>query len=421
MKAKESIIDYLRSMEKLVKTVQELSMADSLEQITSLVKIVAHELSAADGVSFILREAEQCFYVDESTISPLWKGKRFPLNACIAGWSMLNRCSVIVEDIYQDERIKKQTYKNTFVKSLYVVPIKVTNPIGAMEFYWANPHKPTDEQIKLIQALTDITAITIENIRVYSILEAHVEKRTKELESANHKLELVNQNLATANQDLKAFSYTLSHDLKEPLNIINGFSKLVLDKHSNNLDDKAKNYLTRVCKSSERMNLQIDALLDLHKLSGQEIKQETVDLSEISREIVSLMKENEPTRQVKVKIERGLIAKGDKALMYTVMQNLLSNAWKYSSKCLEAKIKVGSFLRAEKERAFFVEDNGVGFDTSTAQTLFSPFQRMHSQKDFPGTGIGLASVQRIITRHGGEIWIDSQLGKGTKVYFSLPK
>lgn len=419
MKAKESIIDYLRAMEKLVKTAQELSMADSLEQITELVKIVARELSVADGVSFVLREMEQCFYADESTVSPLWKGKKFPLNECIAGWSMLNRCSITIEDIYQDERIKKQLYKNTFVRSLYVVPIKVTSPIGAIEFYWANPYKPTLEQIKLIQALVDITAITIENIRVYSILESHVERRTKELEAANLKLEIANQNLATANQSLEAFSYTLSHDLKEPLNIIGGFSRIVLEKYSDNLDEKAKIYLTKVCNSSERMNLQIEALLDLHKLSEGKLKQENVDLSEISREIVSTLRENEPTRQVKIKIEKDLVVKGDKALLYLVMQNLLSNAWKYSSKSIEAKIKVGSFIREEK--AFFVEDNGVGFDMSKAQSLFSPFQRMHSQKEFPGTGVGLASTQRIITRHGGKIWVDSQVGQGTKVYFSLPK
>ncbi|MBI4854582.1 MAG: GHKL domain-containing protein [Acidobacteria bacterium] len=421
IKAKESIIDYLRSMEKLVKTMQELSMADSLDQIMSIVKIAARELSVADGVSFVLREAEQCFYADESTISPLWKGKKLPLTDCIAGWSIINRSSTVIEDVYKDERIKKDLYKNTFVRSLLVIPVKTINPIGAIICYWANYHKPTIEKIKIIQALADITAITIENIRVYSILETHVEKRTKELEDANRKLELANQSLATANQDLEAFSYTLSHDLKEPLNIINGFSRVVLEKHTDALDDKAKNYLTRVCNSAERMNLQIDTLLDLHKLSERELKQEIVDLSEISKEIIFIMKENEPTRQVKTTIEKDLITKGDKSLLYLVMQNLLSNAWKYSSKSAESKIKVGVSSYTEKDKTFFVQDNGVGFDKSKAQTLFSPFQRMHSQKDFPGTGVGLTSVRRIITRHGGKIWIDSIVDKGTTVYFSLPK
>lgn len=419
MKAKESIIDYLRSMEKLVKTIQELSIADSLEQIMAIVKTFARELILADGVSFILREGDNCFYADESAISPLWKGLRFPINNCIAGWSMTNHTSVIIEDVYNDNRVPKAFYKATFVKSLLIVPIKITNPVGAIECYWGNYYRPTLEQVKLTQALADITAITMENIHVYTILETHVQKRTKELEDANHELELANKNLATANQDLETFSYTLSHDLKEPLNIINGFSRIVLEKYTDNLDDKAKDYLNRVCNSSERMNLQIEAVLDLHKLSEQAIKQETVNLSELSKEIICMMKENEPTRQVKIFIEEGLIVKGDRALLYLVMQNLLSNAWKYSSKCVEAQIEVG--IDVQTDKVFYVRDNGVGFDISKAKTLFSPFQRMHSQKDFPGTGLGLASVQRIINRHGGRIWIDSAVDKGVTVYFSLPK
>lgn len=421
MKAKESIIDYLRSMEKLVKTIQELSLADDLEKIMVIVKNAACELSLADGVFFVLREGDNCrFYRSENTINFLAKGNKIPLSNCISGVSISNRSYIFVEDIHQDERVKGDFYKNTFIKSLLVVPIKVTNPIGTIECYWTNKHKPTIEQIKLTQALADITAITIENIQVYSILENLVEKRTKELESANQELEIANKNLATAYQGLEAFSYTLSHDLKEPLNIISGFSRLILEKSGASLDEKTTNYVTRIYNSSERMNLQIEAILSLHKLSETKIKEELSDLSEMSNEIISMMKENDPDRQVQVLIEKELIVKGDKALLYLVMQNLLSNAWKYSSKVLEAKIKVGSIFLTEKERAFFVEDNGVGFDQSKANNLFSPFQRMHSQKDFPGTGIGLASVQQIITRHNGKVWLESSLNKGTKVYFIIP-
>lgn len=419
MKAKNYTKNYIKATEKLIKAIQELSKADDLEKIIFIAKTTVRELTGADSTAIVLREGNKCFYIDEDAKYPFWKGQKFPIESCISGLSMINQSTIVVEDINKDKRIEKSLYRNTQINSLLVVPIKVCDPIGTINCYWSNYHKPAIENIKLAQALADITAITMENAQVYSILEKHVEKRTKELEEANKELEIANQSLSQANQDLQTFSYTLSHDLKEPLNVINGFSRVILEKHSDTLNDKAKNYLTRVCKSAEQMHLQIDAVVELYKLSEKKIRKETVNLTEITKEIVYIMRENEPTHQIETLIEEDLTVEGDKILLYLVMQNLLSNAWKYSSKTKHPKIEIKMVEVQKNGKTFCVADNGVGFDMSQVEKLFSPFQRLHTQKDFPGMGLGLVSVKRIIDKHGGKIWLNSLLGKGTNVYFFI--
>lgn len=176
---------YVRGMERLMRAVQELSLARELEQVQQIVRTTARELVGSDGATFVLRDADQCFYADEDAIEPLWKGSRFPLSACISGWAMLNRQSAIIEDIYADDRIPHEAYRPTFVKSLAMVPIRSLDPIGAIGNYWADGHLATAEEIKLLQALADATSIALENIAVYSELEQRVVERTAALEKAN--------------------------------------------------------------------------------------------------------------------------------------------------------------------------------------------------------------------------------------------
>jgi hypothetical protein len=156
---------------ELVGVIQQLSMTRSLAEIQAIVRAGARSLTGADGATFVLRDGEQCFYADEDAIAPLWKGQRFPLDACISGWSMLNRRAVAIEDIYADDRIPHSAYRPTFVKSLAMVPIRALDPIGAIGNYWAVPHEPTDAELELLQALADSTAVAIENVRVYEELE----------------------------------------------------------------------------------------------------------------------------------------------------------------------------------------------------------------------------------------------------------
>ncbi len=177
--------DYLRGMERLLRAVQELSLARTLADVQRIVGTAARELTGCDGVSFVLRENDMCYYADEDAVAPLWKGSRFPLDACISGWSMLNREAAVIPDIYVDHRIPHAVYRPTFVKSLVMVPIRTLAPVGAIGNYWADERQPSDQEISLLQALADSTSIAMENIQVYAELEQRVRDRTAELERAN--------------------------------------------------------------------------------------------------------------------------------------------------------------------------------------------------------------------------------------------
>lgn len=179
---------YLQAMRQLITVVQKLSLARNLETIMAIVRVAARELAHADGASFVLRDRDQCFYADEDAIAPLWKGKRFPTKICISGWTMQNRQSVVIEDIYEDERIPFAVYQPTFVKSLAMVPIRTIDPIGAIGVYWAQQHQPTAQEVDLLQALADTTSVALENVQIYNELEQRVQDRTLELEFANAQL-----------------------------------------------------------------------------------------------------------------------------------------------------------------------------------------------------------------------------------------
>lgn len=181
-------LTYLQSMQQLIQVVQKLSLAHSLETIMAIVRVAARQLTNADGASFVLRDQDYCFYADEDAIAPLWKGKRFPMSICIGGWTMNHRVPVVIPDVYGDERIPYVAYQPTFVKSLAMVPIRMLEPIGAIGVYWASHHQPTAEEVELLQALADTTAVAIENVGVYTELEQRVQDRTMELEFTNAQL-----------------------------------------------------------------------------------------------------------------------------------------------------------------------------------------------------------------------------------------
>ena len=174
---------------RLIRVVQELSMARDVDRVAEIVRHAARELTGADGATFVLRDGNQCFYRDEDAISPLWKGQRFPMSLCISGWAMLNRQATVIPDIYLDPRIPHEAYRPTFVKSLVMVPIRTLDPIGAIGNYWASPHTATAEQVELLQALADSTSIALENVQVYAELERRVEERTGQLVEVNHRLQ----------------------------------------------------------------------------------------------------------------------------------------------------------------------------------------------------------------------------------------
>lgn len=229
-----------------------------------------------------------------------------------------------------------------------------------------------------------------------------------------------NAMLAVSNRELEAFSYSVSHDLRAPLRAIDGFSKVLLAEYSARLDDRGKHYLERVRAGSQRMSILIDDMLNLSRISRSPMRLEAVDVTATASAIVDELRAREPDRRVAITIEPDLHATGDPRLAAILFENLLGNAWKFTRKTAEARIHVGRERRGDAS-VFYVADNGAGFDMAQAEKLFHPFQRLHADADFEGTGVGLATVQRIVHRHGGTIWAESRPGAGATFYFTFGK
>jgi|GEM_PF-1705987 len=235
-------------------------------------------------------------------------------------------------------------------------------------------------------------------------LEQRVKERTAQLEAVN--------------KELESFAYSVSHDLRAPLRALDGFSENLESNYAEQLDKQGKHFLTRIRKASLRMSDLIDDLLELSRITHADMKDQKVDLSHLAEEIIQERRQSEPERRVAVEIAPGLTARGDAHLLRVVLENLISNAWKFSAEEIQARIEVG-LVEKDEEEVFFVRDNGAGFDMAYAGKLFDPFQRLHGVNKFPGTGIGLATVQRIINRHGGKIWAEGKTGQSATFYFTL--
>ncbi len=225
--------------------------------------------------------------------------------------------------------------------------------------------------------------------------------------------------LESANKELEAFSYSVSHDLRSPLRGIDGWSLALLEDYGPILDEQGQSHIQKVRAEAQRMGGLIDDILKLSRITRAEMNKEDVDLSAIAETVAARLQETKPdNRQVEFAIQKGLTATGDPKLLDVALTNLLENAFKFTGKKQEARIEFGQTV-IEGESAFFVRDNGAGFDMTYANKLFGVFQRMHRASEFPGTGVGLATVQRIINRHGGSIWAASEVGEGSTFYFTL--
>jgi signal transduction histidine kinase len=249
-------------------------------------------------------------------------------------------------------------------------------------------------------------------------LSKNFDAMTKSLRQSFAQIERSNQELAALNEELRAFSYSVSHDLRGPLRSMDGFSLALLEDYGDKLDEEGKDALERIRAASQRMGYLIDDLLRLSQVTRAELNVTRVDLTAIAREIADALDRGQSGRSVEWAIEAGLSVWADPALMRIAMQNLLQNAWKFTGKTDRPAIRVGA-LERDAKTVYFVADNGVGFDMAHADSLFGAFQRLHHVDDFPGTGIGLAIVQRIIRRHDGEIWAEAKEGDGATFFFSV--
>lgn len=250
-----------------------------------------------------------------------------------------------------------------------------------------------------------------------SVYEAAVQ-RNDQLISTQMELETSNENLVRANQELEAFSYTVSHDLRSPLNVVSGYVQILQSEYSEVLDQEAIEFLDHILQASFSMARLIDDLLQFSRSGRLEIKTEQVDLTLLAGEVMKDIRQRDPSREITLYIQEGMQVVADRALMRVVLDNLLGNAWKYTGKVLNPVISFGLIETANKQ-IFYVRDNGAGFDSDRAEKLFNPFQRFHSNQEFQGTGVGLATVRRILERHGGRIWAESKPDEGAAFYFTI--
>lgn len=263
---------------------------------------------------------------------------------------------------------------------------------------------PPAEQNELAVLVNSFNEMVSELHKTHDELEQRVLERTRELVSANRELE--------------AFSYSVSHDLRGPLDAINGFSYLLLERFGTGLGAQQRQLVENIRESSRRMTGLIDDLLNLSRVTSSAMSSETVDLSALSRSVVEELRSGSPQRKVEFVAADKAEVTGDARLLRILMDNLLRNAWKYTSRHERARIEFG-VGHQDGRTVYFVRDDGSGFDTRAANRLFQPFQRLHSSAEFPGNGIGLATVQRIVRRHGGEVWAEAEIEKGATFFFTL--
>lgn len=306
----------------------------------------------------------------------------------------------------QADRALRQVVARLSVHSVAVAPIRARDVvIGTLSLLRSQPgHSYTDEDVTLLQDVADRAGLAIENARLYAQLEQRVRERTVELQAAN--------------EGLEAFSYSVAHDLRAPLRAMSGFSVVLLEDYADQLGAEGQRYATRIHDAGKHMGQLIEGILHLSSISRTKLRRARVDISDLARVALARLHATEPERHVEIVVEPDLVAHADPRLLEVALTNLLGNAWKFTSKRERARIEFAA-CADNQTTTYFIRDNGAGFESARAEKLFGAFQRFHAAQDFEGTGIGLATVQRIIRSHDGRIWADSEVDKGATFYFTL--
>ena len=396
---------------------QEITAQVALEPTLHLIVERARDLLRVELSLLALRQEESDTFAIEAysgTVTEALAGIRFRSGEGLGGRVVVTGMPIMVSDYLEEYRDSPflEIIQEAGARSAVAVPLKAHSTVfGVLYVHSRALHNFVEEDQQLLCSLADHAAIAIENAKIYQQtqlyaeeLEAKVEDRTLELQQAN--------------KELEAFSYSVSHDLRSPLRSIDGFSQALLEDYADKLDVDGKDCLHRVRAASQRMAQLIDDMLNLSRVVRSEMRREAVNLSALAQTISEELHKIQPERQLEFVIAEGLVANGDARLLRVVLQNLLGNAWKFTGKQPHGRIEFG-IKQHDGKPAYFVRDNGAGFDMAYADNLFGPFQRLHSMTEFEGTGIGLATVQRIIHRHGGRVWAQGAVDQGATFYFTF--
>lgn len=404
-----------QQLETLLEANQQLNARlDVTEIMRTLVRAAMQLSHAAAGAWGLFRDEQMIFqeYYREDQVIPI--DYRFAPGAGVPGHVINTLKPYITNDARNDPHVQQEVRAQLDFTALANVPIldRSGKLLGCFEVHdkaGISGFDATD--VQWLQSLAADAAISLENARLFEQIHAQHDELEQRINERT-------MELAAANTDLDAFSYTVSHDLQAPLRGILGFSEMLFQDHAGQLDEQGIKHLQRIIQASTRMTGMIQSLLELSRMSHAPLSTTQVDLSRMVREILDELRDQYPDRQPEYRIAADISVHGDRHLLHIALTNLLNNAWKFTSGTDSAQIEFGRTMR-DGITEYYVRDNGVGFDMQYAKRLFMPFQRMHSSKDFEGTGIGLATVRRIIQRHGGEIRVETEPDRGSTFYFTL--
>ena len=406
----------------LIGAVQQLSMARSIGDVQRVVRRAGRRLTGADGATFVLREGDLCHYADEDAISPLWKGQRFPLEACISGWAMTHRETVAIEDIYVDERVPHEAYRPTFVKSLAMVPIRSDAPIGAIGNYWAERHRPSEEEMELLQALADSTAVAIENVRVWGELEQRVQDRTAGIQVLLDEATQRAEDRLRSAERRRAILNTLAHEVRNPLS----GGRLLTEKLRERAGDPELASELGVVEEAMAEALRIvNDQLDQARLESGIVSPriEPTEIEPLLRALRGMSDALRSGEEVRLRLE----VEGEMPVLHTdprivgqILRNLLGNALKFTD---EGEVALrASYDPASGVASFEVSDTGIGIAPSDQERVFEEFGQVEGAQDGrrPGTGLGLPLCRTLAEAIGGSLELRSEPGRGSTFTLRIP-
>jgi two-component system CheB/CheR fusion protein len=400
-------------MHRLIGAIQRLSRARTVEEIAAIVRVTARELTNADGATFVLMDNDQCHYLDEDAIGPLWKGKRFPASSCISGWCMRHREVAAIEDIYQDARIPHDAYRPTFVKSLVMVPIRSSDPIGAIGNYWASSHEATAAEIELLQALADSTAIAMENAYLHASMQRQIEQRTQESQLAREQAE-------NATAVKSRFLAAASHNLRQPVQTLSTVAAILERLRA---DQESRVHLASMNHALGNMQSMLDTLLDLHRLEAGAIEPQRRDarldgvLAHLRSEFAYVANEKSIDLDIPTTAPH---VHTDPQLLQEILRNFISNAIKYT-----AQGTVRLELRENGDDVVItVADTGLGIPASHLSRIFEAFYRAPSESPnggAEGLGLGLSIADQLARALGHRVTVESSPGVGSRFSIAVPR